>query len=266
MPSRALPRPAASPSRPNGRPVREIGQAVLWPLRGHLLAQILSPRLHRRCLLWHFFPAPTLPRLSRPPSAQERTCGPRPWGHRCHSRCRCHDRRRSASPWGTRARRDRGRLRRPRRGNQHGYGRAARGSIPAAYLWLPGKRSCKVATLARSYAGQVCLSPFTCVLAYGRPVTSPPLFSFCAGKLLVWRRSKARRTDNLYSLLLPILAFGLVPLYVLFPIDLDLIPRDHHGLVYRNFKIVFLCLNNTTLLDMSSHCDCDWSWRAEKET
>ena len=142
MPSRALPRPAASPSRPNGRPVREISQAILWPLRGHLLAQILSPRLHRWCLLRHFLPAPTLPRLSRPPSAQERTCRPRPWGSRYRSRCRRHDRRRSASPWGTRARRARRRLRRPRRSNQHGYSRAARGSVPPAYLWLPGKRSC----------------------------------------------------------------------------------------------------------------------------
>jgi hypothetical protein len=31
------------------------------------------------------------------------------------------------------------------------------------------------------------------------PVTSPPFFSFCAGKLLVWRRWKARRMDGLYS-------------------------------------------------------------------
>jgi len=153
MPSRALPRPASSPSRPNGRPVREISQAVLWPLRGHLLAQILSPRLHRRCLFRHFLPAPTLPRLSHPPSPQERTCRPRPWGSRYRSGCRRYDRRRSASPWDTRARRARRRRRRPRRSNQHGYSRAARGSIPPAYLWLPGKRSSKVATLARSYAG-----------------------------------------------------------------------------------------------------------------
>jgi hypothetical protein len=153
MPSRALPRPASSPSRPNGRPVREISQAVLWPLRGHLLAQILSPRLHRRCLFRHFLPASTLPRLSRPPSAQERICRLRPWDSRCRPRGRCHDRRRSASPWGTRARRARRRRRGHRRSNQHGYSRAARGSVPPAYLWLPGKRSCKVATLARSYAG-----------------------------------------------------------------------------------------------------------------
>ena len=153
MSSRALPRPAASPSRPNGRPVREISQVVLWPLRGHLLAQILSPRLHRRCLLRHFLPAPTLPRLSRPPSTQERTCRPRPWGSWYRSRCWCHNCRRSASPWGTRARRARRRRRWPRRSNQHGYSRAARGSVPPAYIWLPGKRSCKVATLARSYAG-----------------------------------------------------------------------------------------------------------------
>ena len=153
MPSSALPRPAASPSRANGRPVREISQTVLWPLRGHLLAQILSPRLHRRCLLWHLLPAPTLPCLSRPPPAQERTCRPRTWGSRYRPRRRCHDRRRRAAPWGTRARRARRRLRRPRRNNQHGYSRAARGSIPPAYLWFPGKRSCKVAALARSYAG-----------------------------------------------------------------------------------------------------------------
>jgi hypothetical protein len=139
MPSRTLPRPTTSSSRPNGRPVREISQVVLWSLRGHLLAQILSSRLHRRCLLRYFLPAPTLSRLSRPPSAQERTCRPCTWHSRCHSGRRRNDRRRSASPWGTRTRRACRRCRQPRRNNQHGYSRTARGSVPPAYLWFPGK-------------------------------------------------------------------------------------------------------------------------------
>jgi hypothetical protein len=42
------------------------------------------------------------------------------------------------------------------------------------------------------------LSPFTYICPMA-PVTSPPLFSFCAGKLLVWRRWKAHRMDGLYS-------------------------------------------------------------------
>ena len=113
MPSRALPRPATPPSRPNGRPVRKIRQALLWPLRGHLFAQILSPRLNRRRLFRHLLPAPALPRLPRPPSAQEWARRPRAWGSWHRSRCRCHDRRRPAPPWNTRARRARRRRRWP---------------------------------------------------------------------------------------------------------------------------------------------------------
>lgn len=51
-----------------------------------------------------------------------------------------------------------------------------------------------------------CVSPFTFVCPTD-PVTNPPLFSFCTGKLLVWRRWKARRMH-----IVPVPALALVPL------------------------------------------------------
>ena len=82
MPARALPRPASPARRPDGRAIREIRQALLRALRGHILAQVLAPRVDRRRLLWHLLPAPPLSRLPRAPPAQERALGPDPHARR----------------------------------------------------------------------------------------------------------------------------------------------------------------------------------------
>ncbi len=149
LPTRPLPIAAAPPRRAHRRAVREVGEALLRPLRGHLLAQVVPPRVDRRRVLRDVLPAPPLPRLPQPHPAEERA-----------RRSRAHGARRGRGRQADSTREGRARDGGRGRGDEHGERGAQGGSVPAENIWVPGERDRQAAAVAgggeRQVRAQLC--------------------------------------------------------------------------------------------------------------